>query len=110
MISGYGIKSASSSLDTSNWDPVSTGTPVPGFPQGNGSGNGWEMAPNPSGKEVVEWYLTGSSTIAAGGSVSVGNAYFPTIAVGDYNNDTNVDLADYIVWREMNGTPRTFAE
>ena len=30
------------SLNHAGWDAISTGTPISGFPQGNGSGNGWE--------------------------------------------------------------------
>jgi hypothetical protein len=48
---------------------------------------------------LVEWFLTGESTIAASGSINLGNASFPTVAVGDHDNNGVVDAADYVVWR-----------
>ncbi|MEM9185331.1 MAG: LamG domain-containing protein [Planctomycetota bacterium] len=49
-------------------------TPEAGFPQGAGDGNGWETGANPSSTELVEYYLTGESTVTAAG-VSLGMAY-----------------------------------
>jgi hypothetical protein len=120
--SAYRITSSTGSLNRAGWDAISTGAPIPGFPQGDGSGNGWE-APvggnNPadynsdgsvdaadyvawrngningqqgyddwranfgatgggsggSDNELVEWYLTGQSTLAVGGSLSLGQAF-----------------------------------
>ena len=46
-----------------------------GFPAGNGTGNGWEVGPNVSSSELVEWYLSGDSTLAAGDSIYLGHAY-----------------------------------
>jgi hypothetical protein len=114
-LSSYRITSESGSISTSGWDPVSTGTPVPGFPQGDGSGNGWEVAPNPSGNEIVEWNLQGESTLAAGASISLGNAFrtSATSGVGDYNDNGLVDAADYVVWRDtlnQNVAPGTGAD
>ena len=106
-ISAYRITSDGQSLDTSGWDPIATGVPVDGFPQGNGNGNGWELAPNASAKELEEWFLTSSSTIAAtNGSVSLGSASFPTVNVGDHDNNGIVDTADYVLWRK-NGLDQT---
>jgi len=45
------------------------------FPKGNGSGNGWEEGAHPGNSELEEYFLTGESVVAAGGSVSLGTAY-----------------------------------
>jgi hypothetical protein len=71
-LSSYRIASVGNALSPSGWDPIASGTPIPGFPQGNGTGNGWEIPP-------------GGGTIA-----------------GDYNNNGKVDGADYVVWRNTN--------
>jgi hypothetical protein len=71
-LSGYRITSPANALNPSGWDPIATGTPIAGFPQGNGTGNGWEIPPG-------------------GGSVA-----------GDHNNNGKVDGADYVVWRKTN--------
>src|SRR6476646_4447642 len=106
--SAYRITSNAGSLNPIGWDPLATGAAISGFPQGNGSGNGWEVrgAANPAdyntsgavdaadyvlwrknninagqgytdwranfggtgssggtSNELLEWYLTGSSTL-----------------------------------------------
>ncbi len=53
-----------------------------GFPQGDGSGNGWEEGANPGNNELEEYYLTGESTVTAGASISLGVAYLGG-ALGD---------------------------
>lgn len=58
----------------SGWDSLADQDLV-GFPAGDGSGNGWEEGDNPSPSELEEYYLTGSSTITDGASVSLGSAY-----------------------------------
>jgi hypothetical protein len=104
-------------LNPLGWDPIATGTPVAGFPQGNGTGNGWEVpgggtvAGDANGdgsvdaadyvalrktgastaewftnfgssggnggspNELIEWYLTGDSTLTIGSSISLGQAF-----------------------------------
>jgi hypothetical protein len=120
-ISSYRITSTSGALNVGGWDPIATGTPIAGFPQGNGSGNGWEVpsggnhpadyntngvvdagdyvlwrktnlngpagyttwrgafgasgGTGASSKEVVEWYLTGSSELAVSQSISLGQGF-----------------------------------
>jgi len=118
--SAYRITSAGGSLQPAGWDPVATGAPTSGFPQGDGSGNGWEVrgSANPAdynsngvvdaadyvawrknninaqqgytdwranfgaagssggtASELLEWYLTSSSTLAVNQSVSLGQAF-----------------------------------
>jgi hypothetical protein len=113
-LSSYRITSDSGSINPTGWDPISTGTPVPGFPQGSGTGDGWEVAPNPNNNEVVEWFLTGESTLAPGASLNLGNLFRTgTASVGDYNDNGIVDAADYIVWRDtltQNVAPGTGAD
>jgi hypothetical protein len=46
-----------------------------GFPAGNGSGNGWEEGAHPSPNELEEYFLTGQSSVAAGATLSLGQAY-----------------------------------
>ena len=87
----------------------------PGFPSGNGSGNGWEEAGGSNSTVLSESYLTGNSAISTS-SVGLGAAYtvgcharhhFSMVALsniapaadGDYNNDGVVDMADYVLWR-----------
>jgi hypothetical protein len=121
-LNAYRITSATGALNHAGWDAISTGTPISGFPQGNGSGNGWEApssGTNPADynadgnvdaadyvvwrknningqdgfnlwranfgstggglggndNELVEWYLTGESTMANGEVVSLGQAF-----------------------------------
>jgi hypothetical protein len=122
-LSAYRITSAANSLNPTGWDPIASGTPVPGFPQGNGTGNGWEVPPGsgspadyngngivdgadyvkwrndningPAGytawrnafgttggggnggdpNELVEWYLTGQSTLTVGSNIALGQAF-----------------------------------
>ncbi|MCA9261287.1 MAG: hypothetical protein KDA61_18860, partial [Planctomycetales bacterium] len=56
---------------------------VSGFPAGDGSGNGWEEGANPGPNEVAEYFLSGSSTIAASTAISLGNAYRTDAAGAD---------------------------
>jgi hypothetical protein len=119
-IDDYQITSAAGSLNASGWnsfqDPA--GNP-PGFPSGNNSGNGWEEADASNENALGESYLTGSSGVPNGASISLGSAFsvgeaqdlvFEYGAVlgtavtleGDYNEDNVVDAADYVVWRKNN--------
>lgn len=105
-INSYRITSPSGSLDPGGWDAIAVGPPIVGFPQGDGSGNGWEAGPNVGGGELVEWYLAGSSQVNDGAWVDLGAAFVPIVVplVGDYNDDRTVDAADYVVWRKNEGT------
>ncbi len=91
----------------------------------------WEVAVNPSSSELVEWFVTGASPFHAGQQLDLGNAVNPadmppiaftyTLAdesletgvvryesiplsplTGDYNNNSIVDAADYVLWRKTN--------
>ena len=48
---------------------------LPGFPAGNGSGNGWEEGGNPSVNQLEEYFLRGTSNVASGATVALGAAY-----------------------------------
>lgn len=126
----YKITSPSGSLNPTGWNPLATisGNP-PGFPAGDGSGNGWEVLGDPDDSLVAEAYLFDSSSIAPSDSgVNLGNLFalggnqdlmfrYRTASgrfvdvdnieyvsqpstPGDYNNDGVVDAADYVVWRK----------
>ena len=56
------------------WDSLAD-QDLAGFPAGDGSGNGWEEGDNPSAGELEEYFLTGSSTMTDGSSISLGTAY-----------------------------------
>jgi hypothetical protein len=104
----------------------------PGFPAGNGSGNGWEDAGTPDASFLGEIYLDGPSTIQTSASIDLGNAYneaidarnlvfnylvddhlfqgtvsyvTPPALAGDFNNNGVVDGADYTLWRKHVGAP-----
>jgi hypothetical protein len=126
----YRLTSPSGALNPGGWNPISNGNEHQAeFPLGNGTGNGWEVAPNPSSAELVEWYLTDDSTLNPNESLFLGNVFNPageedvmfrytsgeltvrngTIefvpvtppagVTGDYNNNGVVDAADYVAWR-----------
>jgi hypothetical protein len=89
---------------------------LPGFPAGNGTGNGWEQFGGSSSRVIGESYLTGDSHLANAASVGLGAAFNPGGAqdlefvygvvppgppvTGDYNNSGAVDAADYVLWRK----------
>ena len=122
----YEISSAAGSLKPSEWQDVAGN---PGFPTGTGTGNGWEKDAASNENQLLEAFLTGNSSIGAGGQISLGNIfrgtedlsfrfrtaggivmdsvveYFgvaPTL-FGDYNDDGAVGAADYVVWRNTFG-------
>jgi hypothetical protein len=119
-IDDYQITSAAGSLNVSGWNSFQDpGGNPPGFPSGNNTGNGWEEADASNDKALAESYLTGSSGVVNGATISLGNAYsigdpqdlafqygaLPGTAAaleGDYNGDNVVDAADYVVWRKNN--------
>jgi hypothetical protein len=131
---GYSISSEDGSLDPIGWKSVAAPPTLPGFPVGDGSGNGWEKASNPTGNLIAEFYLEGNSTIPAGVSVSLGHAYNqalnaqdvivefsgesgavttkpalygtigPIVSPGNFNETGPVDGADLAVWRAGFGT------
>ena len=85
----YDISSADSeddggSLIVANWNSLQD-QDLPGFPAGDGSGNGWEEGGGANDKLLGEGIL---------GAIGV---------AGDYNQDDSVDAADYTVWRDSLG-------
>jgi hypothetical protein len=127
----YEVTSASDSLNLAGWNSLEnpSGNP-PGFPSGNGTGNGWEELGNLDNGILAEAYLQNTSTLAADGTVNLGNAfsiggtqdlafryrttggafvdalvrYITTAGVaGDYNSNGTVDAADYVLWRNNRG-------
>jgi hypothetical protein len=131
--SSYQITSEGESLNENGWNTIA-GQGIAGFPTGDGTGNGWEQGPSADGGELVEWFLQGESTLGAGEAISLGAAYNtlvdaqdlefryseagsiatakvfygpiepPVGQTGDYNNDGVVNAADYVVWRNNEGT------
>jgi hypothetical protein len=126
--SAYQVSSAAGSLQTASWQDVAGN---PGFPTGNGTGNGWEKDLASNEHQLLETFLTGSSNLAAGGQISLGPVFaggtedltfrFRTAGgtvidslvnyvgvapalFGDYNDDQRVDAADYVVWRKRLGS------
>jgi hypothetical protein len=122
----YEISSAAGSLNPSEWQDLAGN---PGFPTGTGTGNGWEKDAASNEHQLRETFLTGNSSISAGGQISLGNIFrgtedlsfrfrtasgivmdsiveyvgvAPTL-IGDYNDDGAVDAADYVVWRDALG-------
>lgn len=89
----YQIRSAgeapsyTGSLNETGWSSISEReTPIAGFPQGGGSGDGWEVGPVTGANELIEWYLDdegNESSLASGASIDLGTAY-----------DTSVDGQD----------------
>lgn len=116
----YEITSGQNALNTS-WTGLQNASPaISGFPQGNGSGNGWEKAGGSSSSVLAESYLTGNSGVANGANLNLGTAFnvggsqllqfkygkvttVNTPQTGDYNNNGVVDAADYVLWK--NGGP-----
>jgi hypothetical protein len=111
----YEITSASNALNATAWNSFQEQT-VPGFPPGNGMGNGWEQFGGSDAGVIGESYLTGNSSVANAATISLGNAFnvggtrdlvFKYGVVkssapmpGDFNNNGTVDAADYVVWRD----------
>ena len=128
-ISSYRITSdGDASLNETGWNPIAEQS-IPGFPTGNGSGNGWEIGPNSNNGELREYFLQGESTLDPSDFVSLaqlttrastplicGFEYvlgdtlvtapvtYGTISVGavagDYSGNGVVDAADYTIWRD----------
>ncbi len=112
----YKITSAgSSALNASSWNSLQEQN-LPGFPAGNGSGNGWEQFGGSISAVIGESYVTGDSRVSNATSVGLGAAFNPGGAhdleflygvipagppvTGDYNDNGSVDGADYVLWRK----------
>lgn len=88
----YEITSAGDSLDADNWSSIAGGAGAGlGFPQGDGSGNGWEESPNADSGGLIEWHLLSDG----GGSGPVGNA--------DFDADGDIDGGDFRTWQQNVG-------
>jgi hypothetical protein len=120
----YEITSVGSSLHATNWNSFQDpGLNPPGFPSGDGSGNGWEEFGTVNSTVIGESYLTGSSAIphSTTTGIPLGAAFrtgMPQDLVfqygqlgesvapdGDFNGDGVVNAADYPAWRKTVGTP-----
>ncbi|QDU56518.1 PEP-CTERM sorting domain-containing protein [Aeoliella mucimassa] len=56
------------------WLPIAEQS-LPGVSTGTSDGSGWEIGSNPSSSEVSEYFLLGETTVAAGGSITLGQAF-----------------------------------
>jgi hypothetical protein len=112
----YEITSSTPALNATAWNSLQEQN-LPGFPAGNGTGNGWEQFGGSSSTVIGESYLTGTSgvanntTIGLGAAFNVGSAQNLVFRYGevsggaaapdgDYNGDNMVDAADYVLWRK----------
>jgi hypothetical protein len=112
------------SLNATSWNSLQEQN-LPGFPAGNGTGNGWEQFGGASSSVVGESYPTGNSSVANNATVNLGAAFRTGFAQdlifqygallggsaappGDYNGDNVVDAADYAEWRKTIGTPAAY--
>ena len=95
VINFYSIKSSGNSLDPIGWSSLQD-QDLPGFPVGDGTGNGWEPSAGSNSGELIESYLLGSSSIADSASILLGTAY-----------DSTVDAQDIsLVYSEVDGPVR----
>jgi hypothetical protein len=114
----YEITSASGALKTNTWTSLQDQN-LAGFPAGNGSGNGWEEAGGSTANVLSESFLTGNSTVANSGSVSLGAAFntagahdlvfkYAVVPPGsidsDFDSDGDSDGADFLTWQRGVGT------
>jgi hypothetical protein len=118
----YEISSAGSSLNAVAWNSLQE-QDLPGFPAGDGSGNGWEEFGGVTSKVIGESNPSGESGIAHHPTDGIGlgaafrtgfpqdlvfeyGVFFDVVEVpGDFNGDFVVDAADYVAWRKNDGTP-----
>lgn len=127
-ISAYQISSPAGSLTAASLNSIAGEA---GFPTGNGSGNGWETDGANDSTQVLETFLTGTSSFTVG-SIPLGNIYsgsgiadedlvlhyrttggalVKSITTyvgaaslpGDYNDSGNVDGDDLTVWKNSFG-------
>ncbi|WP_197528327.1 PEP-CTERM sorting domain-containing protein [Aeoliella mucimassa] len=89
----YQIRSAGTapdyigSLNEAGWLSIAERpSPIAGFPQSTGGGQGWEVGPYASANELVEWYLNdegSESSLASGASINLGSAFDTSVGVED---------------------------
>ncbi|HEX6960376.1 MAG TPA: hypothetical protein VF175_00805 [Lacipirellula sp.] len=127
----YQFDSGSGSLNVAGWDSLSDQNFQPA---GAGIGQTWDEAGGSDASQLGEAYLQSMSTLNAGASVSLGNAYnngingedltltyrlpsgfiidgaieyigeAPTVD-GDYDSDGDVDGGDLLAWQRQLGGP-----
>ena len=97
----------------------------PNFPQGNGTGNGWELSGSNTDTSIIEAYLTGSSIIDPNDVASLGAGFIPGSTedleftyhivgepitrtgvveyaaglAGDFDGNGRVDGLDFLEWQ-----------
>jgi hypothetical protein len=123
----YQINSASGALNLAGWNSLSDQN-INSI--GAGTGQSWDEAGTPSSSVLSELFLLGNTTLAAGGTLSLGNAYNTgaasqdlrfqysltdgTIARSavnyitstidaDFNNSGAVDGHDFLIWQRNVG-------
>jgi len=74
----YEIRSHTGSLVPANWLSLHDQN-LPGFPAGDGSGNGWEEFGVPNSNLLAEGFIFGDSTFAPETLIQMGLAFDPTI-------------------------------
>jgi hypothetical protein len=114
----YEITSAGSSLNRTSWSSLQDQN-LPGFPAGNGTGNGWEEAGSASDAAIGESRLTGNSQLAAAGVLGLGTAFatgdpqdlifhYGQLTQGsraaDFDQDGDVDGGDFLAWQRGLGS------
>ena len=100
-IAGYQITSASDSLNPAGWNSLQDQN-LPGFPAGDGSGNGWEelgVAADYNGDGTVDAADYTVWRDAEGNTVSAGTG-------ADGTADGVIDTADYDLWASRFGEGR----
>ena len=121
----------SASLNAAGWNSIQDGGQN-GFPQGDGSGNGWEELGGNDDSRLAEFYLDGASTLDVGESLSLGTIYDTSSGVqddisfsyndadttnrvglikfvtgglfGDFEPDGDVDIIDFGVFADAFGS------
>lgn len=145
----YTITSPMNALDVSTWNSLSnqsgihslvnpTDGPDPDLVAGSSSGESWEESNGSSASTIGELFLFGSTVLAPGESISLGNSY--DIAIpdndiafefldanlgnltlsqgvvefisesGDFDNDGDVDGSDFLTWQTGFGSGSTLSE
>lgn len=127
-IDGYEILSADGSLSTSGWSSLNDQAATP---------NTWLEALNNSANQLAEFDSEGFTTLAPGAAINLGKlfsggtqdlefnflmmgsatgtagavvyqVYTPSEGLpGDFNNDSTVNIADYVFWRNNLGAPES---
>jgi hypothetical protein len=123
----YQITSAAGSLNLAGWNSLSDQNINT---IGPGTGQSWDEAGTPSAAGISELFLLGSTTLAPGATLSLGNAYNTSVAGSDlrlqyslidgtvarsvvnyttstvdadFNNSGSVDGHDFLIWQRNVG-------